>query len=381
MTNENEQVKQPDFLQVANEALNVANEIAKNQKDNLNVLIIGKTGVGKSTLINKIFGDAVAKTGSGSPVSQSIKEYKIDDKFSIFDTKGIEVADYYGTKGDIERFLTDNKTKEVERQIHIAWLCIDESGRRIEDSDKEMWRLLQSHNIPSLIVITKAERDKDENGEKFSDIAKAMFGIDDNRLQRVRALEIEDDDGNIKQAMGIQELIEKTLPLLPEAQNNAFRRKQEYDKQMQREAMKKQSKFVINSYMTIAGGIAVNPIPFSDIALLLPTQMAMIIHISKIYKLELSKETAKKLATTFGAVIGVGFAVRALVGNLIKIIPSIGSVTGGVFNAVVATSITKLMGEAYIAYLDDNIDNLTEALKNISKDMIEVYLDKVKHLA
>ncbi len=381
MTNENEQAKQPDYSRLVDEVFNTADKIAREQKDNLNVLIIGKTGVGKSTLINKIFGDAVAKTGSGSPVSQSIKEYKIDDKFSIFDTKGIEVADYYGTKGDIERFLADNKTKEVEKQIHIAWLCIDESGRRIEDSDKEMWKLLQSHNIPSLIVITKAERDKDENGEKFSDIAKAMFGIDDKHLQRVRALEIEDDDGNIKQAMGIQELIEKTLPLLPEAQNNAFRRKQEYDKQMQREAMKKQSKSVINYYMTIAGGIAANPIPFSDIALLLPTQMTMIVLISKIYKLEISKETAKKLATTFGAVIGVGFAVRALVGNLIKLIPSIGSVGGGVFNAVVATSITKLMGEAYIAYLDDNIDNLTEAVKNISKDTIEVYLNKVKHLA
>ena len=35
-----------------------------------NLAIFGKTGAGKSTLINAIFGEAVAKTGIGEPVTQ-----------------------------------------------------------------------------------------------------------------------------------------------------------------------------------------------------------------------------------------------------------------------------------------------------------------------
>lgn len=37
-----------------------------------NLAIFGKTGAGKSTLINAIFGEAVAKTGGMSPVNGAI---------------------------------------------------------------------------------------------------------------------------------------------------------------------------------------------------------------------------------------------------------------------------------------------------------------------
>lgn len=76
--------------------------------------------------------------------------------------------------------------------------------------------------------------------------------------------------------------------------------------------------------------------------------------------------------------MGVGFAARAVVANLTKFIPVVGSVAGGVINAGVAGTITKLMGEAYIAYLDDNAENLSEAVQKLSKDIIELYIDKVK---
>ena len=38
----------------------------------LNVLIIGKTGVGKSTLVNSIFGESITEEGLGKPVTQKI---------------------------------------------------------------------------------------------------------------------------------------------------------------------------------------------------------------------------------------------------------------------------------------------------------------------
>ncbi len=373
MSSENTQVV--DFVQVADEALKKAQQMSQETSDGFNIFVVGKSGVGKSTLINAVFGEKLAKTGSGSPKTQNIKEYKSKD-FSIFDTKGLELEDYDSTKAQIAEFLAQKQTGNEDEQIHIAWLCIAESGRRIERADIELWELLQKNHIPSILVITKAEQDKDENGELFSQLVKKEFKTEE--VQRVRALQIEDDEGNLKKVKGIDMLVSKTYFLAPQAKRNAFGRKQIYDKAMQRQERKKRADSIINRYTAAASTVAASPIPFSDIAILLPTQAAMIVHISSIYDLELSLESAKKLSLAFGAVVGVGFAARAVAANLVKFIPVVGSVAGGVINAGVAGTITKLMGEAYIAYLDDNAENLSEAVQKLSKDIIELYIDKVK---
>lgn len=176
----------------------------------INILIIGKTGVGKSTIVNKIAGKKVVETGSGKPITQEIQKCEISDKVTIFDSQGIEVANYQSTKENIERFLSQNTTKERDKMIHIAWLCIAESSRRIEQSDLELWKMLQDCKVPTLIVITKAEQDRDEHKQKFSEIVKKTFGVNGRQIVRIRALEIADDYGKIKKAMGIKELLKKT---------------------------------------------------------------------------------------------------------------------------------------------------------------------------
>lgn len=55
----------------------------------LNIIIAGKTGVGKSTLINAVFGEDVAKTGEGKPVTKGIKPHINKEKhLTIYDTEG-----------------------------------------------------------------------------------------------------------------------------------------------------------------------------------------------------------------------------------------------------------------------------------------------------
>jgi predicted GTPase len=62
-----------------------------------NILTLGITGGGKSSLINHVFADAVAATGAGKPVTQGITFYDSPAcGIGIFDSRGYE----FGTKGE-----------------------------------------------------------------------------------------------------------------------------------------------------------------------------------------------------------------------------------------------------------------------------------------
>lgn len=77
--------------------------------DNLNLVIIGKTGSGKSTLINAILGEKVAPVRSGQAVTKENKVYTkstllplgedcgvgrygmVGKKLNLYDTVGLEI--------------------------------------------------------------------------------------------------------------------------------------------------------------------------------------------------------------------------------------------------------------------------------------------------
>ncbi|GAA6942093.1 hypothetical protein HpHUE59_07270 [Helicobacter pylori] len=55
-------------------------EVIKKEKPIMNILLMGAIGVGKSSLINGLFGQEVAKAGIGKPVTQHLEKYVYVDE-------------------------------------------------------------------------------------------------------------------------------------------------------------------------------------------------------------------------------------------------------------------------------------------------------------
>lgn len=56
----------------------------------LDIALVGATGVGKSSTINKLFGSYVAEVGEGvEPQTLNIEAYKVSDVFRVYDTAGL----------------------------------------------------------------------------------------------------------------------------------------------------------------------------------------------------------------------------------------------------------------------------------------------------
>ncbi|MGL2717342.1 GTP-binding protein [Helicobacter pylori] len=113
-------------------------EFIKKEKSKMNVLLMGATGVGKSSLINALFGKEITKTEIGEPVTQHLEKYIDEQKgLILWDTQGIEDKDYHDTMQSIKKEMEDSfKTLSEKEAIDVAYLCILESYPRIEKRER-----------------------------------------------------------------------------------------------------------------------------------------------------------------------------------------------------------------------------------------------------
>ncbi len=327
-----------DFAELLKQKL----EEAVKQRGKVNILIAGKTGVGKSTLINAVFQGNLAETGDGRPVTKTTREINKDGvPLSIFDTRGLEISEYKNTVQDLEKLIQDKrKSVDPNQHIHIAWVCVMEDSRRIEDAEIKLVEMLDKY-IPVVGVITKSVSD---NG--FRQTVQDLLPQARN-VTRVRAKETVFDDGYSLPVMGLENLVELTMNLVPETQRNALAAAQKVsvNHKLQR------AHAVVGAFALSAGGAGAVPLPFSDAVAIVPIQISMLASISAAWGLPVSTAFLGTLIS--GAITGsAGTLVgRATAGALLKLIPGIGSTLGGAISAGVASTLTFAFGEAYIAAL------------------------------
>ena len=328
-----------DFASVIKEAMRQAKENC----GHINVLIVGNTGVGKSTLINAVFQGDLASTGQGRPISQNVEEItKEGIPLSIFDTRGLENKDYRKILAELEAEIDKRgRRPDPKQHIHIAWVCILEDSRRVQSAEEDLVALLTKLNIPTIAVITKARAD-----DGFRDIVVEILP-DAKDVIRVQAKEERLDNGSTNPIHGLQELVDKTIQFVPEAHQNAFIAAQRVDINLK----KKKSRRTVMVAAASAAGIGFAPVPFADAVGIIPIQVGMLASISATFGLSVN---AGSLTTLLGAIFaGAGgpLAGKTLVANLVKMFPVVGTIAGGAISGPTAGALTAVLGEAYIAVI------------------------------
>ena len=196
------------------------------QIDYLTVLLLGKSGVGKTTLINKILG-INAPTGEGSFITTKTTPYKSNAMpfLRLVDTRGIELSENFGAaqlQTEAMNFVTEQlRTKDYNNFVHCIWYCI--TTKRFEKVEVEILKrirsMYQSTKIPIIIVYTQSVDKRAINNMK-----KYILGqIDCNDFVEILAEDIIGFGDNVLKSFGVSKLINQTLIRCKEALNGDMR--------------------------------------------------------------------------------------------------------------------------------------------------------------
>ena len=142
------------------------------------VLIVGKSNVGKSSLINVLTGrKSLAFTSSKPGHTRLLNYYNIDNRFFLVDAPGYGYA-----KGgvDLDRLFGEMMEGYFNNNqfLKLVLLLID-SRREFAENDLEILNYLKENNYPFFLVITKTD--------KINQSGKAMM------MKRLKELNVEEN--------------------------------------------------------------------------------------------------------------------------------------------------------------------------------------------
>lgn len=337
---------------IAEDCIKAISERIKNLKT-LNIIVVGKTGVGKSTLINGVFRENLAATGMGKPVTTHMRKIsKKDFPLNVYDTRGFELgkdAQKEVKKEVIDTIRRSIASKDVNERIHCIWYCINTASNRIEPEEIEWLKDFAEENkvtqIPVIIVLTQSFSKK-----KAKEMRDTILNENLEVLQIVPVLAMDYDieDDYVAKAYGLDTLIRVMSEVLPDELQDTLQNVQKASL----EEKKRYAQAAVATATAAAFGEGFSPIPFSDCALLIPTQVAMVASITAIFGLNINKSIITAFVSSTLGAGGATVAGKTIVSNLLKLIPGVGTIAGGTISGATAGLLTTALGEAYILLME-----------------------------
>lgn len=248
-----------------------------------NILVCGKTGVGKTSLIQAVTHRGVvpdSAIGDGKPLTVGFQVYETEIA-NFVDSEGMnpgtqtvdEYADFI-----LDELLTRLDADCEERLIHNIWYCIDGSGARIQDTDA---KLIKTFSDKVILVVTKCELMRKEQVEAMMNTLLDL--IDRDRIVLVSS----ENRTGLKQLITKAEAMSATAMGHASEELEAFRKRwDDYYANMRRvwaESVSSEADSYINWAAGRAAAIALVPLPLADVAPLIANEVYMLYKLAELY--------------------------------------------------------------------------------------------------
>lgn len=348
------------------------------------LFLVGRSGHGKSSVINALCGKQVADVGDVKPTTREARTYHVlfnngESAWDLVDSRGLfeSTSPSGGPREDVvEQCIGDMLKHEPDVVMHV----ISAPEVRALASDlREFGRIIKrasdkvGHTIPTIVVLTKPdalgnprEWPPDDLARKKADLVEEavryttrdVLGVD---LRRARPLHSgkplygyriphHPDYKAVIPACtlwdpqyqwNIETLQEFIGGELPKASQLDY-----YQALRKKHLLRKLAAGVTKRFAAIAGTIGSSPIPTSDIFLLSPLQFLLIAIIGGLSCRPVGESTCKEYTVAIGAAGAAGWCLRTAAQQLAKLIPWGGPVLSG---AIAATG-TLALGKSAEAY-------------------------------
>lgn len=346
-----------------------------------NILLCGATGVGKSSVINYIFGRKVAIVAAGEPVTRGIHKYE-DEEISVvlYDSEGYEIGNERISQFRENIINIIDKKKEnstsINDHIHLVWYCISAANKRITDLDIKTINDIQKKGVKVGVLLTQIDSTDEDELNGLIDTLK-------NEVRNIDFFRVSIDKWVPEEYLDWNQLIDWSINNLDETLRNGFIKALD-------STLDKKKRFIntkiVPGYGATAAGIAASPIPLSDATILLPMQTGMCMNILYLWGIEQYKGLLEGIMSSTIISQAGKYVAKILTGNLLKLIPGAGSIVGGCVNAAVASTFTLALGYAiselsykYVVAIKDgkNVDILdiftNDAIVNMTNQYLKLY--------
>lgn len=341
---------------------------AKQNRRRLEIVAFGTISSGKSTLLNALAGRDVfaADVVGGTTVGRCEVPWPGKDEVVLVDTPGL--AEIHGESraaasaaaaknADLVLLVVDGPLKGYE--VDLAGALVSMEKRVVVCLNKEDWYEQEdqqelvdqiAEQLPEIakddIVTVRAGAARRRQVRVLPDGGEEELFVDippDIRPLAVRMLEIVEHDGR---DLLLANLLLQSRGLVDDAKGRV------------RAVLDVRAEEIIRRHMWAAGSATgLNPIPLLDIAGGSAITVKMVLELARTYKQSLDADSAVKLLDGLGknliAMIGATAATPAVagaIGTLLKTVPGIGTLAGGLLQGVVQALVTRWIGNTFVEY-------------------------------